>query len=304
MAKISIIVCTFNRADVLEDCLDSLVNQTVSGEFYEVVVVNNNSTDSTLAIAEKYARHYKNFRFVTEVRQGLSYARNRGFRESTYDWVSYIDDDAKAFPDFVERASNTIDQYNFDCFGGMFYPWYRNRKRPKWLDEDFGQSIKYKENVGLLDNGYITGCVCMFKKKALEEIGGFPVDLGMTGDKIAYGEEVFVQRKLSAEGYEVGFDPELCIEHLVADYKLTLKWHLQSEYAQGRDAVKIFNEIENISSFKFLKTVIKIFLRNFLRNSVTLIKRRNYYIQNLFLDTLKPVAQYSGFYFANKKQNV
>ncbi len=299
--KISILICTYNRDYILKECLASIVEQTADKSLYEVIVINNNSTDRTLEIAEYYSNNYKNFKVITEPRQGLSVARNRGYKEAKYDWVSYIDDDAKAFPDYVERALDTIEKHAFDCFGGMYYPWYRNSQRPKWLSENFGQSRKYNEDVALLTNGYITGGVCVFRKAPLDIIGGFPEDLGMTGNKIAYGEEVYVQNQLVAKGYKAGFDAELCIEHLVPEYKLTLKWHIQSAYAHGRDAVKIFNEKERISTMQFILTNIKIFAKSFLKGIKALLLQRNYYWQNLILEIVKPIARYKGFYFANRK---
>ncbi|NLM67282.1 MAG: glycosyltransferase family 2 protein, partial [Enterococcus sp.] len=284
MIKVSIIVCTYNRADILADCLDSLINQTVSGEFYEVIVVNNNSTDSTLNIAERYAKNHKNFRVVTEIRQGLSIARNRGFKESKYDWVSYIDDDAKAYPNYVERMTSTIEKYNFDCFGGMYYPWYRNTERPRWLSEKFGQSVKHKEQVALLDNGSITGNVCVFRKKPLEEIGGFSEDLGMSGERIGYGEETFVQFQLQERGYSVGFDPELCILHQVHPSKMKVSWHIKSAFATGRDSVKIFSQTKKIGFLKFVYNSIKLLTKNFYRATKDIIYRNDYYLQNFLLD--------------------
>ena len=299
MQKISILICTCNREYILRDCLDSLVNQTADKLLYEVIVVNNNSTDNTQSIAEEYASTQPNFRVIIEKNQGLSYARNRGYKEAKYDWVSYIDDDAKAYPNYVERVLSTIENYDFDFFGGMYYPWYRDTIRPKWLSEDFGKSQKYKEMASYLDNGHITGCVCVFNRIPLDEIGGFPFDLGMTGTTIAYGEEIYVQNKLIEKGYKIGFDPELCIEHLVPKYKQTLKWHIQSAYAHGRDSIKIFNTIAPKESYaKYVKTILKIFVKKMLAGMKSLFSQKDYYLQNLFLDVFASIARYRGYYKA------
>jgi len=302
VVKISIIVCTYNRANILEDCLDSLVNQTVSGELFEIIVVNNNSTDNTFDIAEKYAKRHKNFRIFTETKQGLSVARNRGLKESKYDWLSFIDDDAMAYPNYVERIISTIGKYDFDCFGGVYYPWYRDMKRPRWLSEKFGQSMKYKEQVAILDNGSIPGSVCVFKKEPLLKINGFPEDLGMHGGKIGYGEETFVQFQLRERGYSIGFDPELCILHLVHPSKMRVNWHIKSAYASGRDSVKIFRQTKKIGCSELVYNSVKLLGKNFYKASRDFIYRNDYYIQNFVLDIASPLARYFGFYKGNRKE--
>ena len=299
---ISILICTYNREYILSDCLDSLVAQTADKSLYEVIIINNNSSDKTQEIATKYANTYNNFRVIVETNQGLSYARNRGFKEAKYDWVSYVDDDAKAFPNYVERTLDTIEKYGYDCFGGMYYPWYRGTIRPKWLAEDFGQSEKHVDTISLLNETQgITGCVCVFKKNQLDVIGGFPTFLGMTGDIIAYGEEIYVQEKFREFGFLVGFDPGLCIDHLVPEYKQKIAWHIQSAYAQGRDSVKIWNMNNKYSYFQFLKTIIKTFLKQTPKGFLKLIAKKNYYVENLFLDIILPISKSFGYYKGLKK---
>lgn len=304
LEKISIVICTYNREYILRDCLDSLVAQTADTSLFEVIVVNNNSSDKTLEIADEYSQNHPNFSVVTEVNQGLSHARNRGYKESKYNWVAYVDDDAKAFPTLVKRAIETIEKYGFDCVGGMYYPWYRGTVRPNWLSENFGKSIKYATTVVPLTNGYISGGVCLFKKAVIESIGGFPFDLGMNGTSIAYGEETYVQNKLVENGFSIGFDPEFCIHHLVPDYKQKVNWHIKSAYANGRDSVKIWNYTANFSFFQFIKSLVKILIKKTPRAIGKFISKRNYYYENLYLDILTPVVNLLGYYLAiNKKTN-
>jgi len=137
--KLTILICTYNRVAILEECLASFVNQTINNQQFEVIVINNNSTDTTQIVAEKYANNYTNFSVVKELNQGLSHARNRGYQEAASDWVAYVDDDAKAHPNFVEQALWTINNHEFDAFGGIYLPWYKYGK-PKWLPKNFGSN--------------------------------------------------------------------------------------------------------------------------------------------------------------------
>lgn len=93
--QLSIIVCTCNRAAFLQRCLDALIAQSVPETAYEVLVVDNNSTDETASVVARMLPRHPHLRYVREEHQGLSYARNRGMRETASPWVAYVDDDGR-----------------------------------------------------------------------------------------------------------------------------------------------------------------------------------------------------------------
>jgi len=299
--KLTIIICTYNRANILADCLVSLVNQHADKGQYEVLIINNNSTDSTQQIADEYARNQENFKVFIEYNQGLSNARNRGISEATTEWIAYLDDDAKAKEDFVEQALYTINNYPFDFFGGMFYPWYRDTKKPKWVSDEFGKCAINMKVISSI-NDFITGCICFYRKDVLEEINGFPQNLGMSGDKIAYGEETYVQIKLIELGYKVGFSPFVIIYHLVPKYKLTLSWQVKSAYANGRDSFNIFQESKKITFLRFSFGLMKTFLKSIIKALKLLIYGKDYFLQNFILDSIKPSARYIGYFIATRNK--
>ena len=83
MKKVAtVVVCTYNRAHLLRSCLESLLAQTLDQGQFEVLVVDNNSTDATSQIVNEYTAKYSHFVAVAERQQGLSYARNRGWKEA------------------------------------------------------------------------------------------------------------------------------------------------------------------------------------------------------------------------------
>ncbi|MFX6888208.1 glycosyltransferase, partial [Acinetobacter baumannii] len=77
---ISIVICTYNRAQYLPDALDSLHHQTIDKQLYEIIVVNNNSTDNTAEVCEAYIKKYRDLSitYLLETKQGASFARNSG----------------------------------------------------------------------------------------------------------------------------------------------------------------------------------------------------------------------------------
>lgn len=102
--KISVVVCTFNRADILPLALQSLCEQTPHHDQTEIIVVDNNSPDNTRQVVDEFIEKYPNIRYCFEPIQGLSHARNRGWREARGEYVGYLDDDAKAPPEWLHSA--------------------------------------------------------------------------------------------------------------------------------------------------------------------------------------------------------
>ena len=98
---ISVVVCTYNRAHILPGCLESLVAQTLDSKLFEVVVVDNGSIDNTKEVAETFVGKFSRFKVVSALQQGHSFARNRGWQEARNPFVAYIDDDARAYPDWL-----------------------------------------------------------------------------------------------------------------------------------------------------------------------------------------------------------
>jgi glucosyl-dolichyl phosphate glucuronosyltransferase len=291
---ISIIVCTYNRSEILKESLHSLVDQTVDKALYEVIVVNNNSSDSTQDVAEKFSALHTNFRVVIEKQQGLSHARNRGYKEALTHWVAYIDDDARAFNNWVERILYVIRNFDFDCFGGVYLPWYKYG-RPKWFLDRYGSNQNKIAAIGELPNDlYMDGGNCVFKKSLLEQFNGFASNLGMTGKKIAYGEETLLQNRIRKENYKIGFDPELLIEHAVVKKKLNVFWFIKSAYANGRDSWDTFEVVPSPPIIlNHLFQAVWFFLFMLKANSLKLLKP-NYYLQNMIIDSFSPLSYAIG----------
>lgn len=291
--KISIVICSYNRADFLESVLNTLTHQTIGYKFFEVIVINNNSTDDTQTVAEDYTLKHDTFRVVFEKKQGLSHARNRGYKEAKGDWVAYLDDDAKASNNYVERMLHVIKHYDFDCFGGVYLPWYKYGK-PKWFKDEYGSNGFKLKKTGILDEDYASGGVIVFKKSVLEYFNGFPVNIGMSGTKVAYGEEVFLQIKMKQKGYVIGFDPNLRIEHVVARKKLKISWFLRSSFAKGRDSLTTYGiKMDSMKVIRVLIWSLYFFSLNLCRYPLRLLEP-NYYIQNLIIDLFRPFARSWG----------
>ncbi len=291
---VSIVICTYNREVFLEEALESLQRQTAAPELFEVIVVNNNSTDRTQVIAERFARACPNFRVLAEPRVGLSHARNRGWRMAQADWVAYMDDDAVAYPDFVEHMVATTREQDWDCFGGVFLPVYKDPKPVWYLDEYNANEDKLAAAGPLPDHLFAEGMNVVFRKSALEAVGGFSPTVGMTGKRVAYGEETLVQRRIRQRGGTVGFQPAMRVDHYVLSYKLNLWWFLRSSYAIGRDTWEFFETRPTVlaAARRLAMAMALPWLK--LPGALRRLRNPDYRIQNLLVDCLTQASESLG----------
>ncbi|MBK7872678.1 MAG: glycosyltransferase family 2 protein [Saprospiraceae bacterium] len=293
--KLSILICTYNRCDILAECLESLTKQTALSDDFEVIVVNNNSFDQTQEIAENFIGKVPNLRVVIEIQQGLSYARNRAYEEAKADWVLYLDDDALASENLVERALWTIEHHDFKMFGGVALPWYKYPK-PHWYKDKYvaTNQLPYKSVSKIHGNQFAIGCIMVIHKATLAQYRGFDVRLGMIGNKIAYNEEVELQKRLRADGIPIAHDPELFIQHLVAPYKLDVDWFFKSAFALGRDNVDSKNVNKNPFNLLLISLIAFGMMLVHLVIYTPRLLQKNYYIENWLIDVFKKVAKRVG----------
>lgn len=286
--KISFIICTYNRALILKENLLHIIDQANSIGGIEILIVDNNSSDSTSDEVKKIQSVFSNLKYVKENEIGLSHARNNGASVAIGEWLCYIDDDARLHSNYIERALWVTNNFDFDCFGGTYLGWFRFGK-PKWIHKDFGTKILLRDTIGLISNPELSGNNFLIKRAILKRLGGFPTDYGMNGYTTAYAEENVVQVNLLKAGYKLGFDPELKIDHAVLPHKLKLSWHLKSWYARGRDGQRFakqhtLSEICGLTLRSFAGSILK-----FPYCTFKLFFRSNYFWQNLVWDLVSPL---------------
>jgi len=102
----SIVICTHNRCNVLQETLQELVHLDYPEDCYEIIIVDNASQDETRKIFNEAANRGKNLRYVREEKLGLSYARNKGIENSSGEFIAFIDDDAIPEPDWLEKLES------------------------------------------------------------------------------------------------------------------------------------------------------------------------------------------------------
>jgi len=257
-------------------------------EEIEIIVIDNNSSDDTAQVVSRYTKNYKNIHYIIEPEVGLSQARNRGINESKADWILYLDDDAIAFPDLVERALYLVNRGDFDCVGGIYYGYYEGIK-PKWIPEGYGTKNLYSTFLTECPYTIPSGGIVIYRKSMLEYLNGFSSNYGMSGKTKNLGEESELQYRAFKMNYKMGFDPGLKIHHLVKPEYTTLSWFLKRAYLGGKTTIRIVTNENILSTFlRFIKSLLGLFFRRLPCNFYYLITKKNYYWQNLVCDSLLP----------------
>jgi len=235
--QISAIICTHNREQYLAAAIDSLLAQTI--ENYEVIVVDNASTDKTADIAKARLNHPK-VRYIYEEKLGLSIARNTGAAAAKGQIVAYLDDDAEASKGWLEAlmAAFNSDEHVAIAGGKVTLIWPPQTTPPEWISNDLSSSL------GLYDLGseqvYIQrpeltprGLNYAVRKSFLETIGGFDTHLGRVGKNLLSNEEQQMTRLALENNWKVAYVPEALAAHNVAPARMKPGWFLSRSWWQG-----------------------------------------------------------------------
>ncbi len=145
-------------------------------------------------------------------------------------------------PNTLSKAIEIAEKYpEFGMIGGAAKSWYLDEK-PKWLWNDFGETMNEFQtftNIHNLEAAMPVGNIILYNKKNMASVEVFSTSLGMSGKRIGYGEETDLAIKAIRQGIPVGIEPDWQIEHLVASYKLKLRWHIKSEFQQKKTIFSI-----------------------------------------------------------------
>lgn len=197
--KVSIVVATYNGARTLKSCLDSLTRLNYPD--YEVIVVDDGSTDATPEIAQRYT----GFHYLRQANHGLSVARNSGIAASVGEIIAFTDSDCRADEDWLNYLVTDLLEHGFHGIGGHnFLP-----------PDDFPVAAAVMASPGgpahvmLTDREaeHVPGCNMAFYKWVLQDIGGFDPLFRKAGD------DVDVCWRLLERGYHIGFSPAGFVWH-------------------------------------------------------------------------------------------
>jgi len=231
---ISVVICTYNRASVLDATLTSFFRQAcLDAVDHELLIIDNNSTDRTRDVVEKYLER-PTVRYVFEPRQGLSVARNRGVAESRGEFVALLDDDVMIDPEWLSALGRAFQETQADVIGGRSYLILEGAV-PEWFGPDFRpllSEVKLGESRLIVPEGRgLFGLNLAFRRSALGAAGGFDESLGRSGAGLLGGEETVVMRRIAASGGVIMYDPDVVVGHVIGVDRL--KWDYFARLAAG-----------------------------------------------------------------------
>lgn len=231
--SLSIVICTYNRPDLIAQVLSTLAEQDAPAQAYEALVIDNASPGDIAAAVRPFAGRIPGLRCIREEQVGLSHARNRGYREARGEYVAYVDDDCKLPPEWVSTALLVIREVRPVMFGGPAGAFYMT-PRPVWFRDAYG-SVDFGTDRGPLIGRSLSGMNMVIRKDALEDVGGFDPELGMTGMTMAYGEETALQDRLRERfGPDaIHIEPGLRVDHLVRPEKMNVRWIIRRRFLGG-----------------------------------------------------------------------
>ena len=238
---VSVVICSYNRAAYISGALDSLYNQTASRGDFEVIVVDNNSTDGTEQVFQTWRNQFTDghFYYTTETNQGASYARNKGAMLAKGEWICFMDDDAIATKEYIQNIIQHIQtKPNALGFGGKIIPKYIPNE-PKWMSyyvSSLVGNFDYAPVACVFEHGkYPLESNMIVKKSIFELIGGFNVAIpGVVGTLRIGGEGKELFYKILALGEQIYYDPSICVYHVVEVAKLTPEYMYRVASGIGR----------------------------------------------------------------------
>ncbi len=242
--SISIIVCTYNRCQSLRDTLIALKKQRFSDDVsVELIVIDNNSTDSTRVVVESEAKNSPfSIRYVFEATQGISAARNRGIWEATGELIEFTDDDTIPNENWGQSLWKAYKKYDADFLGGKIDLLWLT-KPPNWLVNnrvllghlgiiDHDSTTVFSSDQ--FDTNLVYGANMAFRRSCFDKVGVFRNDLGMKGGELLRGEDTEIVERFVAAGKKVIYVPEAVVSHKVEPYRTKLSYFRRLRFGSGR----------------------------------------------------------------------
>ncbi len=243
---ISIIIPTLNRASLLFLAIESFVIQNFPAEQFEILVVDNGSTDSTKDVVEAaIASHPAHqIRYICESEPGLLSGRHRGAIEAKGEILTFVDDDIEAAINWLPAIKESFDNLSVQIVGGRNLPKYEVEP-PEWL-EWFWSTYPYGKYCGYLslldfgnqtreiDASYVWGLNFSIRKSALFELGGFhPDSIPKHWQHFQGDGETGLTQKANQQGYKAIYQPKALVFHQVPTERMTYEYFAQRCFYQG-----------------------------------------------------------------------
>jgi len=242
---LTVVIPTRNRADLLATALGSIVDQDLPPDQFEVLVIDNGSSDRTKEVVDQMRSRLSSLRYYYEPEPGLHVGRHRGLKEASTELLVYADDDIRAEPTWLSAIAENFSDPNVTMVGGNNYPDFKGPV-PAWLDKLWavpsqgGQMLGQLSILSLPDGRrtispmLIWGCNFSIRKQVLLDAGGFHPD-SMPGELIHFRGDGETHVSRYVQKHELGciFDSRASVYHAVTPERMTTTYFRQRAFNQG-----------------------------------------------------------------------
>ena len=260
---VTVLLCTYNRAPLLSETLQAILNIRVGDFGVEVIVVDNNSSDRTREVVEDAARHAPfPVVYAFERRQGKSFALNRGLHLARGEVIAHTDDDVWPVEDWLVRCVEAFRTRDITFAFGKVLPRWAAAPPPELLTRqaheiwgplalvDYGdEPVDY--SPGVPGQRLPIGANLAFRRDTLLTVGGWRTDLGKIDNTLISGEdhEIFVRLKRLGH-YEGLYDPLMAVRHHVSASRLTRTYFRRWFYWHGKTIARMPGEVYDLDFAK------------------------------------------------------
>ena len=236
--RLTVCICTRNRAKFLGATIESVLAQKVPSETFEVLVVDNGSTDGTAdMIAARFGGGARvPVRCIREEIPGLSRARNRAIAETTGNFIVFLDDDAIPEPGWLQAIVAGFDAEEIQVVGGAVVPAYEQAPPPWWsarIEHVFAPQVSTCERHRVSQGEYPHGANIAFRRAVWSRVGLFREDLGYIGNKLIPAEESELLLRIEKSGGAILYEPAAVVRHLIPASRMDRGYLRERFYGAG-----------------------------------------------------------------------
>ncbi|MFC1684785.1 glycosyltransferase family 2 protein [Pseudomonadota bacterium] len=240
---LSLLIATRNGADTLPQALNSLCAQTLNARYWELIIINNGSTDSTTSILEHYTNKLP-LTVLHEAKPGKNIALNQAIPLAKGDLIIFSDDDVIFHPDWLLlHMKAAADNPDFDIFGGPILPLWPHPPQQWILDNvPLGTTYAIHEQIpheGECSIGIVWGANFSVRRAVFDTYGLLHENIGPQGTNYAMGSESAYLYKLHKLKHLAYFIPLATVRHIIHPLQMEKSWTLNRAKRFGKGAIKL-----------------------------------------------------------------
>ncbi len=237
--RATIAIPTYNRADYLRQALASIDQQAFSRDQFEILVIDNNSSDHTKAVVAEFSECQPAPRYILETKQGLDHGRNRAIDEARGEILIFADDDIITRPDWITQmcapfAGDT--DHRVGAVGGEVIPIFPDGL-PPWIEE-WHAPLAFRHDCGPLEpRDTPMGANLAFPRWVFEKLGPFHTALDRSAENYFSGGDSEMIRRIRAANLEVWFSPAAAVQHQMPASRTTFGYASRHAFDSARSRV-------------------------------------------------------------------